>query len=140
MSTFGIVLLCLCSFFSGGISLYFAICWYASRRRKSNPKMRTKTSADTERKSIGTMNLILVIIGITLAIFTICMIRLFMIYGMVPDTLITCVFAALASECGIMGWIKTTKDRKRERKWELEDRKEREKKKEGDDGTYRSDQ
>lgn len=46
------------------------------------------------------------------------------IYGTVPDTLITCVFATLGGECGIMGWIKTTKDRNRERKWEQEDKQE----------------
>lgn len=38
--------------------------------------------------------------------------------------MITCVFATLGGECGIMGWIKTTKDRNRERKWEQEDKQE----------------
>ncbi|MFR2116015.1 MAG: hypothetical protein ACLS45_01845 [Subdoligranulum sp.] len=42
----------------------------------------------------------------------------------VPDTLITCVYATLGGECGVMGWIKTTKDRNRERKWEQEDKQE----------------
>ena len=37
---------------------------------------------------------------------------------------VTCVFATLGGECGIMGWIKTTKDRNRERKWEQEDKQE----------------
>ena len=68
------------------------------------------------------MNLILALIGVFLLAFTVYMIILFREYGMIPDTLVTCVFASLAGECGIMGWIKTTKERKRERKWELEDR------------------
>ncbi len=38
--------------------------------------------------------------------------------------LITCVYATLGGECGVMGWIKTTKDRNRERKWEQEDKQE----------------
>ena len=38
------------------------------------------------------------------------------------DTLCTCVFAACGGECGVMGWIKTTKERQRERSFELEDR------------------
>ena len=42
---------------------------------------------------------------------------------MVPDTLVNCVFAALAGECGIMGWIKTSKEKNKDRKWILEDRK-----------------
>ena len=34
-----------------------------------------------------------------------------------------CVFAACGGEFGVMGWIKTTKDKHITRKWELEDRK-----------------
>ena len=69
------------------------------------------------------MDVILIIVGLCLAAFTVAMIVLFQIYGAIPDTLCTCVFAALGGECGIMGWIKTSKDRRREREWELEDRK-----------------
>ena len=69
------------------------------------------------------MDVILIIVGICLAAFTVAMIVLFQIYGAIPDTLCTCVFAALGGECGIMGWIKTSKDRRREREWELEDKK-----------------
>lgn len=76
------------------------------------------------RKSPGVMNIILIIVGVSLLLFTIAMIQLFKEYGAVPDTLITCVFAALGGECGIMGWIKTSKERRRERDWEVEDRQE----------------
>ena len=69
------------------------------------------------------MDVILVIVGLCLAAFTVAMIVLFQIYGAIPDTLCTCVFAALGGECGVMGWIKTSKDRRREREWELEDKK-----------------
>ncbi len=74
-----------------------------------------------ERRNIKVMDLI---VGVSLLVFTIVMIQLFKVYGTVPDTLITCVFATLGGECGIMGWIKTTKDRNRERKWEQEDKQE----------------
>lgn len=70
---------------------------------------------------MGTMNLILVIMFLCLLSFTITMIWLFTMFGSVPDTLITCVFAALAGECGIMGWIKTTKERQRDRRWQKQD-------------------
>jgi hypothetical protein len=69
------------------------------------------------------MDVILIIMGVFLLLFTVCMIIFFCLYGAIPDTLVTCVFATLAGECGIMGWIKTSKERYRERKWELEDRK-----------------
>lgn len=80
-------------------------------------KKHTKTNI----KKLGTMDLILIIVGFLLISFTVVMILLFKLYGSVPDTLITCVFAALAGECGVMGIIKTTKIRYEDREWQLED-------------------
>lgn len=85
-------------------------------------KRRRRRKKKTERKSIGVMNIILIIIGVSMLAFTIAMIELFKIYGAVPDTLVTCVFAALGGECGIMGWIKTTKERRQDRQWQQEDK------------------
>ena len=62
------------------------------------------------------MDIILVIVGIVLLLFTITMIVVFLIYGSIPDTLCTCVFAALGGECGVMGWIKTAKEKYAEKK------------------------
>lgn len=90
--------------------------------KESRHGTRTKSSRREQKSGIGVMDIILIIVGISLLLFTIAMIRLFREYGAVPDTLVTCVFATLGGECGIMGWIKTTKDRNREHKWEQEDR------------------
>lgn len=76
-----------------------------------------------EPKHIKTMDIILVIIAVALLAFTIEMIHIFEETGMIPDTLVTCVFAALGGECGAMAWIKTAKERNKERSWEIEDRK-----------------
>ena len=75
-----------------------------------------------QQKSIGMMDIVLIIVGIALVVFTAIMIWLFCAYGTIPDTLVTCVFATLGGECGVLGWIKTTKERNKERKWELQDR------------------
>lgn len=83
-----------------------------------------KKKEPRKKKGLGTMDIILIIVFAALVIFTVEMIREFRLYGSIPDTLCTCVFAALGGECGIMGWIKTTKERKREREYELEDREE----------------
>lgn len=114
------------------------------RRKK---RARAKAKAAKKPRHIGTMDVILIIVGIALVAFTIEMIRLFKETGMVPDTLITCVFAALGGECGVMGWIKTTKERNKERKWAQEDRDHEEqresatmKEHEDQDGTQRNDQ
>ena len=80
-------------------------------------KMKNK-----KKKGVKTMDVILVIVGVLLISFTITMIVMFIKYGAIPDTLCTCVFAALGGECGVMGWIRTTKDRQRDRKYEIEDR------------------
>lgn len=85
---------------------------------------KSKKPSRKKRKKPGVMNIVLVIVGIALAVFTVEMIRLFTIYGTIPDTLVTCVFAACGGEFGIMGWIKTTKERNQNRRWELNDRRE----------------
>lgn len=58
-----------------------------------------------------TSNKILIVLGIGLLIFTILMIVIFFIKDSVPDTLITCVFAACTGEFSVLGWIKTTKEK-----------------------------
>ena len=79
-------------------------------------------------KKIGTMDLILILVGSFLLIFTTTMIVLHVLTGTTPDTLITCVFAACGGECGVMGWIKTAKERRLERQYEIEDREHEEQK------------
>ena len=76
------------------------------------------------KRALKTMDLILVLVFTILVAFTVTMIVLFTRYGQTPDTLITCVFGALAGECGIMGWIKTSKVRHEDRQWMKEDREE----------------
>lgn len=81
-----------------------------------------------EKKSGRTMNLILFIVAVAAFAFTVKMIHVFEQTGAEPSTLETCVFALLGGECGIMGWIKTTKDKKRDREWQRQDREREEKK------------
>ena len=76
-----------------------------------------------KKQPIKTMDVILVVVAVLLASFTITMIVIFKETGMIPDTLCTCVFAALGGECGVMGWIKTTKDRRQDREWQKQDEK-----------------
>ena len=78
-------------------------------------------SRENKPKKIRTMDVILVFIAVALVVFTLEMIAIFKETGTIPDTLCTCVFAALGGECGAMAWIKTTKDRKQDREWIRED-------------------
>lgn len=63
------------------------------------------------KQKLGTMDLILLVIGIFLALFTTAMIVIHCITGSTPDTLITCVFGICGIEGGVMGWIKTSKNK-----------------------------
>ena len=69
------------------------------------------------------MDVVLAIIAVFLLLFIVTMLVLYYITGAIPDTLCTCVFAICGGECGVMGWIKTTKERQKDRQYELEDRK-----------------
>ena len=80
-----------------------------------------------------TMDKILVAVFALLVAFTVTMITLYLRMGAIPDTLCTCVFGTLAGECGIMGWIKTSKERHREREWEKEDQSESRRDREGNE-------
>ena len=78
------------------------------------------------KKNVRTMDVILAVIAVFLLLFIVVMVWLYYRTGAIPDTLCTCVFAACGGECGVMGWIKTTKERQRDRQYELEDRKHQE--------------
>ena len=65
-----------------------------------------------------TMDLILIIVGASVVIFTIVMIWLYLLTGAIPDTLCTCFFVACTGECGFMGWIKTAKTRYQDHEWQ----------------------
>lgn len=86
-------------------------------------KSTTKTKTNKKSEKIRTMDVILAIIAIALTAFTIEMIVIFRETGTIPDTLCTCVFTALGGECGAMAWIKTSKERRQDRKWIREDQK-----------------
>ena len=75
-------------------------------------------------RKIGTLNVILFLVGIFFVWFNGQMIQTYRMYGSIPESYACAVVAATIGECGICGWIRTTKDRKRERNWEKEDRKE----------------
>lgn len=77
-------------------------------------------------QKIGTLNLVLILVGIFFFWFNLQLLQIFREQGNIPETYACAVVAATLGECGICGWIRTNKDRKREREWEKEDRKEEE--------------
>lgn len=78
-------------------------------------------------KKIGTLNLILILVGCFLLWFNAQMLDIFRNYGAIPESYACAVIAATIGECGICGWIRTTKDKQQDRKWQKEDEAEAEK-------------
>ena len=70
------------------------------------------------------MDTILIIMGAFLLCFIVTMIVIFIVTGSTPDTLIQCVFGLGGLEGGVMGWIKTTKERRQDRRWARQDARE----------------
>ena len=71
---------------------------------------------------IGTLNLVLIAVGAFFVWFNWQLLDIFRESGSIPETYACAVVAATIGECGICGWIRTNKDRKREHKWELEEK------------------
>ena len=120
MSALNIVLFCAAGFLLG-VVISWLVSNIASRIRNRTARHRVEPKATGKKKGIKTMDLILAIIGVSLAWFTHRMLTLYETTGGIPDTLCQCVFALLGGECGVMGWIKTTKDKQQDRKWAEED-------------------
>lgn len=71
---------------------------------------------------IGTLNLVLIAVGAFFVWFNWQLLDIFRVSGSIPETYACAVVAATIGECGICGWIRTNKDRKREHQWELEEK------------------
>ncbi len=70
---------------------------------------------------IGTLNLILICVGIFFVWFNCQMLELFREFGSIPETYACAVIAATIGECGLCGWIRTNKDKHNgSRDWEGE--------------------
>ena len=87
---------------------------------KKRPSILSRLKASIGK--IGTLNIVLVLVGAFFLWFNWQMISMFLTVGQIPETYACAVVAATIGECGICGWIRTTKDRKREREWQKETR------------------
>ena len=86
-------------------------------------KKRLKKIVTTVKK-VGTLNLVLILVGVFFVWFNWQMILVFRACGSIPETYACAVVAATIGECGICGWIRTNKDKQQDRKWQKQDEKE----------------
>lgn len=86
-----------------------------------------------KKKTFNKMDFFLLVDILLIIIFTGIMIYLYITTLSIPDTLCVSVFGVLGGELGVMGWIRTSKEKAEARKQELADRKHFEKLNKGDD-------
>lgn len=97
---------------AGGAALGFVLCHatvtYLRRRMRD---MRRKMNGGKAKKKMGVMDKILILEGVILAAYTIADMVVFWHTSGEPTTLTACVFSVCGLENGVMGWIKTNKDK-----------------------------
>ena len=94
----------------GGAALAFTLCWVAARMTGGNRAEAARLAKAAEKK-MGTMDKVLVLEGVILVAYTVAALAVFWHTGGEPSTLTACVFGVCGLENGVMGWIKTNKDR-----------------------------
>ena len=94
----------------GGAALGFFLCWAAHRLTRGNYTPARRMAAAKKRK-MGTMDKVLVLEAVVLILYTVADLVGFWHTGAEPYTLTGCVFAVCGLENGVMGWIKTNKDK-----------------------------
>lgn len=94
----------------GGAALAFALCWVATRLAGGN-RVATERLEKAAEKKMGTMDKVLILEAILLISYTVADLVVFCHTGAEPYTLTGCVFAVCGLENGVMGWIKTTKEK-----------------------------
>ena len=67
--------------------------------------------AAAKKRKMGTMDKVLVLEAVVLILYTVADLVVFWHTGAEPYTLTGCVFAVCGLENGVMGWIKTNKDK-----------------------------
>ena len=95
---------------AGGAVLGFALCWAATRLAGGNRKAAARLAKAAEKK-MGTMDKVLILEAVVLILYTAADLVVFWHTGNEPDTLTACVFGVCGFENGVMGWIKTTKEK-----------------------------
>lgn len=95
---------------AGGAALGFFLCWAGSRLNRGGHTAARRV-AEAGKKKMGTMDKVLVLEGVILVAYTVAALAVFWHTGGEPSTLTACVFGVCGLENGVMGWIKTNKDK-----------------------------
>ena len=94
---------------ASGTALGFLLCnFIASRLYRAR---RLQRDDGGHREKVGVMDKVLILEAVTLVAYTVADLAVFWHTGGEPSTLTACVFGVCGLENGVMGWIKTNKDK-----------------------------
>lgn len=82
-------------------------------RRNSRRKRQKKGKVQELIKRLGTLNIVLICVFIYMMYINWKMLTIFSQCGSAPESAWCALIAALLGECGICGWIKTSKEKHR---------------------------
>ena len=95
-----------------GTVLGFLVCRATARRlRRTTHGQRTAQKARDAPRKMGVMDKVLIFEAVILIAYTAADLAVFWHTGAEPYTLTGCVFGVCGLENGVMGWIKTNKDK-----------------------------
>lgn len=83
-------------------------------------RKKAKHAKPKEKMKIKTLDMVLVIVFGIFLWFNYRMITMYAQMGSIPEGYACTVVAALIGECGVCGWIRTTKSKREEHEWEKE--------------------
>lgn len=101
-----------------GTLLGFVVCDAAMKRLRRRVKKLQAQIQGEKPKKMGVMDKVLVLEAVVLILYTVAVLVIFWHTGAEPATLTGCVFGVCGMENGVMGWIKTNKDKLNEKKEE----------------------
>ena len=93
---------------AAGTVLGYLACGAVVRRLRT---AKTQAKAQAALQKMGTMDKVLILEAVILVAYTVADLIVFWHTGAEPATLTTCVFGVCGVENGVMGWIKTTKEK-----------------------------
>lgn len=94
---------------AAGTALGFLLCRFLAPRLYR--ARRLQRDGGGQRKKVGVMDKVLILEAVTLVAYTVADLAVFWHTGGEPSTLTACVFGVCGLENGVMGWIKTNKDK-----------------------------
>lgn len=94
---------------AAGTALGFLLCHFIAPRLYHARRLQRDDGG--HKGKVGVMDKVLILEAVTLVAYTVADLAVFWHTGAEPSTLTACVFGVCGLENGVMGWIKTNKDK-----------------------------